>query len=225
MSYFLHIETATNICSVALSKDNKVIATNEVVDSMRHSEIITLQIKDVLAQTNLSLSDLSAVSLSEGPGSYTSLRVGMSAAKAICFGNNIPLISINTLKSLAYTSKSQADDDSLLCSMIDARRMEVYASLYTSSMEPLFENIPIILDENSFDEYFSKGHSIIFSGNGVTKTKSVIKSNSVFTDIQCSARNLINLAIEKFKNNQFEDIAYFSPNYIKPPNITTPKSK
>jgi len=225
MSYILHIETATNICSVALSQGNNIIAIIEEPESLKHSEIITLQIKNVLDKAKIGFNDLSAVSLSEGPGSYTSLRVGMSAAKAICYGHNIPLISINTLESLAYMTRDKADNKTLLCSMIDARRMEVYASLYTSTMQPIFENTPIILDENSFKKYFDEGYDIVFSGNGVDKTKTLFQTNSLFTNIKCSALNLVNLSLEKYNKKQFEDIAYFSPNYIKPPNITTPKVK
>jgi tRNA threonylcarbamoyladenosine biosynthesis protein TsaB len=225
MSYFLHIETATNICSVAVSQNDKIIAIIEEPESLKNSEIITIQIINVLKKAKVGLKDLSAVALSEGPGSYTSLRVGMSAAKAICYGHNLPLISINTLESLAYMSNQVQDANILLCSMIDARRMEVYASLFNSSMEPIFENTPIVLDENSFQLYFDKGYRIIFSGNGVEKTKSLFKANSEFTNIKCSAQNLVDLTLEKFDKKQFEDIAYFSPNYIKPPNITTPKVK
>ena len=225
MNYFLHIETATNICSVALSQDDKIIAFNEEQESLKHSEIIALQIKNVLNESKIKFKDLSAVSLSEGPGSYTSLRVGMSAAKAICYGHNIPLIGINTLESLAYSSKSKINEKILLCPMIDARRMEVYASLFKSSMQPIFENTPLILDQNTFQQYFENGYTIIFSGNSSEKAKPLFKTNSVFTNIKCSAQNLVNLTLEKYINKQFEDIAYFSPNYIKPPNITTPKVK
>ena len=109
--------------------------------------------------------------------------------------------------------------------MIDARRMEVYASLFKSSMQPIFENTPLILDQNTFQQYFENGYTIIFSGNSSEKAKPLFKTNSVFTNIKCSAQNLVNLTLEKYINKQFEDIAYFSPNYIKPPNITTPKVK
>jgi tRNA threonylcarbamoyladenosine biosynthesis protein TsaB len=226
VSYFLHIETATDVCSVALSKEDKLIVLNEEKDSLKHSEIITLQIKDVMDRGEVQLSDLSAVSLSEGPGSYTSLRVGMSAAKAICFSYDIPLISVNTLESLAYSSSSNIQDDYLICPMIDARRMEVYASLYYKDMNPIFENTPIILNEDSFRNYFEKGYKFFFSGNGANKTKGLFKEEkTIYTNLICSAKNLIIPALEKFKKKKFEAIAYFSPNYIKPPNITTPKVK
>ena len=226
MAYILHIESATDVCSVAVSDDETLLAINEETNSLKHSEIITLQIKEVMDRANLKFEELSAVSLSEGPGSYTSLRVGMSAAKAICYGNDIPLISVNTLRSLAYASCKEKNERHLLCAMIDARRMEVYASLFTTSMKELISNIPVILDENTFSEYYNNGYKIIFSGNGAEKSKELFKHlNSEYTNIVCSAKNLINIAQNKFKNKLFEDIAYFSPNYIKPPNITKPNVK
>jgi len=177
-------------------------------------------------RANLNFKELSAVSLSEGPGSYTSLRVGMSAAKAICYGNNIPLISVNTLLSLANASRKESDEKYLLCPMIDARRMEVYASLYTPSMKEIISNTPVILDKDTFSQYYDAGYKIIFSGNGAEKSKELFQHfNSEYTNIVCSAKNLINIAQSKFKNKVFEDIAYFSPNYIKPPNITKPNVK
>ncbi len=226
MNYILHIESATDICSVAISANNTILAINEEINSLKHSELITLQIKDVMDKAKIMFDSLSAVSLSEGPGSYTSLRVGMSAAKAICYGNDIPLIGVNTLQSLAYMSRSNSKEKYLVCSMIDARRMEVYASLFTQKMDVIFENEPIILDENTFSNYFDAGYKIIFSGNGADKTKKLFQHlNSEYSNIVCSSKNLINIATNKFQNKQFEDIAYFSPNYIKPPNITKPKVK
>jgi len=226
MAYILHIESATDICSVAVSEDETLLTINEETNSLKHSEIITLQIKDVMDRADLRFEELSAVSLSEGPGSYTSLRVGMSAAKAICYGNDIPLIAVNTLQSLAYSSVREKKEKYLLCPMIDARRMEVYASLYTSEMKVIFDNRPVILEENTFSGYYNDGYKIIFSGNGAEKSKELFQHyNSEYTGIVCSAKNLINIAQNKFKNKLFEDIAYFSPNYIKPPNITKPNVK
>jgi len=226
MSYILHIETATNVCSVAVSKDDELLVLVEEKDSLKHAEIITLQIKEAMNKAELKFSNLSAVSLSEGPGSYTSLRVGMSAAKAICYGNDLPLISINTLESLALASKDHFKGKYILCPMIDARRMEVYISIFNQSMELILDNKPLILEDDSFDKYVKEGYKIIFSGNGSEKAKSLYKDHSfIFSDITSSAKNQIFLGLKKYNNNLFEDIAYFSPNYIKPPNITTPKIK
>ena len=222
MSYLLHIETATNICSVAISENDKLKAISEEADMMRHSEIITLLIDKVFKKADITVEDLAAVSLSEGPGSYTSLRVGMSAAKAICFAMDIPLISVNTLHSLYLASKRETTS-ALYCPMIDARRMEVYASLYGAN-EGIFDNTPIILEEDTFEQYLSGYEKIVFSGNGSDKAKKLYQTSKyVFSEIKCSAENLIKPAYEKFQNKEFVDLAYFSPNYIKPPNITTPK--
>ncbi len=220
----LHIETSTDICSVALSAGGELLAINEVKNSLKHSEIITEQIKDIFIDAGISVSKLSAVSLSEGPGSYTSLRVGLSAAKAMCFAYDIPLISVNTLTSLAFSS--EYINKTFVCSMIDARRNEVYASLFDVEGKPVFENEAIILDEKSFGNYLSKGIKIAFNGNGAHKTKSLITSEfALFEDNICSSKNLVNIAFQKFEKKQFENLYYFSPNYIKPPNITTSKKK
>lgn len=226
MKYFLHIETATDVCSVAISRGTELLVLEEEKNSLKHSEIITIQIKKVIDSAGISIKDLSAVSLSSGPGSYTSLRVGMSAAKAICFAHDIPLIGINTLESLALGDTLSEKGNILLCPMIDARRMEVYASLYTLDGNPIFDNKPTILNKNTFDNYIDKGHEIIISGNGANKSKELFESEKIkYSNIVCSAKNLINFTVKKFKNKDFEDLAYFSPNYIKPPNITTPKVK
>ncbi|HHH52383.1 MAG TPA: tRNA (adenosine(37)-N6)-threonylcarbamoyltransferase complex dimerization subunit type 1 TsaB [Bacteroidetes bacterium] len=224
MSYLLHIETTTDVCSVGISEDDKLISLSETNNSLRHSEIITLQIEEVIKKANINKHQLDAVSFSEGPGSYTSLRVGLSAAKALCYALDLPLISVNTLFSLANASKNKiVADDYIYCSMIDARRMEVYASIYKNN-NPVIENTPLILDKNSFDEYKTNAEKIVLSGNGSLKCKAIFNSEDfIYSDIFCSSRNLISPAFERYQMKIFEDIAYFSPNYIKPPNITTPK--
>jgi len=225
MGYILHIETATDVCSVAISYQDKLVSISEEKNSLKHSEIITLQIEQVIIDAGIKQNELSAVSLSEGPGSYTSLRVGMSAAKAMCYALDIPLIGINTLESLYTTTLKKDAENHLYCPMIDARRMEVYASLYNNK-EPLFENKPVILDEKTFEKYSTDKTKIIFSGNGSIKAKTLYNPGKfIFSDTFCSAENLIKPAYKKYKNKEFVDLAYFSPNYIKPPNITTPKPK
>ncbi len=226
MAYLLHIESATDVCSVALSDDETLLTINEKKNSLKHSEIISLQIKDVIDRAGISINELSAVSLSEGPGSYTSLRVGMSAAKAICYANNNPLIGVNTLESLAFASNENKGEKYLLCPMIDARRMEVYASLFYPDMQPIFENKPIILNNKSFSEYFDQGYKIVFSGNGADKSRELYQDlNTEYSNIVCTAKSLVKIAFNKYLKKDFEDIAYFSPNYVKPPNITKPNVK
>lgn len=228
MGYLLHIETATGVCSVALSRGAELLHIEEHTDSMRHSEIITLQIKKVLDAASLSPSQLAAVSVSEGPGSYTSLRVGTSAAKALCYAHDLPLIAVNTLESLAYASRQyiEGGENYLYCPMIDARRMEVYASVFDADMNTIVDNEPLILEENTFERFVRNGDKIVFSGNGSVKAKTLYKGDEyIYSDIFCSAANLVNIAANKYDEKNFVDLAYFSPNYIKAPNITTPKFK
>ncbi len=225
MHYILHIESATENCSVAVSYADKLIAIISENNTQTHSEIVTILIEKTLKLAGIKYSDLSAVSLSEGPGSYTSLRVGTSAAKAICYAHNIPLISVNTLFSLALKSYCAERDNIFYFSMIDARRMEVYGSLYNQKMTPVFENKPIILTDFDIFNHIKKGSAILFSGNGAHKALQFFKYPEFFnTEIVCNAENLIFPAFFKFNNNDFSDLAYFSPNYIKPPNITLPNT-
>jgi tRNA threonylcarbamoyladenosine biosynthesis protein TsaB len=226
MALLLHIESATENCSIAISDDEKLVASETEYNTLRHSEIITILINKALARAEINYDNLSAVSISEGPGSYTSLRVGSAAAKAICYAKDIPLIRVNTLHSLADSIKSNKRSDHYYFSLIDARRMEVYASLFDSSMLPVFENRPLILDQFDIVDYILAGSRILMSGNGAEKAIKILKGAEFFnTKKKCHSENLISLAYIKYRNNDFADIAYFSPNYIKPPNITMPKPK
>lgn len=222
----LHIESATDVCSVALAREGQYLHHIEETGTLQHASIITLLIQRMLSEASEQLSDLDAVALSEGPGSYTSLRVGMSVAKGICFGRDVPLLAINTLEALAYEVRRQEPSADMICSMIDARRMEVYASLYDRNMNKIVDNQPLILDEGSFDPYFENGHHIAFCGNGVTKSKALLEDKAVrfYTD-KTDARYLIRPAYEQYVNGDFADLAYFSPNYIKSPNITKAKKR
>ena len=226
MSYLLHIESSTDVCSVAISFDDELLYIVEESETLRHSEIITLLVEEVLAKTKLNYDVLSAVSLSEGPGSYTSLRVGTSAAKAICYTMNIPLVSINTLYSLACPLKEIVDSNYKIFSMIDARRNEIYGALYNKALIPIFENEPVILDDFDIQRYLKSGEKIFLTGNGAEKGKrNFPDENIIASEIRCTAKNLIKPAFFKFIKSEFSDVAYFSPNYIKPPNITTPNVK
>jgi tRNA threonylcarbamoyladenosine biosynthesis protein TsaB len=222
----LHIESATDVCSVALARDGQYLHHVEENGTLQHASIITLLIQRLLDEANEHLKELDAVALSEGPGSYTSLRVGMSVAKGICYGRDIPLLAINTLEAMAYEVRRQEPSADMICSMIDARRMEVYASLYDQNMDKIVDNQALILDEESFDSYFEKGHHIALCGNGSAKSKALWKGKSVryFTE-KTDARYLIAPAYEQYKRGLFADLAYFSPNYIKSPNITKAKKK
>jgi tRNA threonylcarbamoyladenosine biosynthesis protein TsaB len=226
MSLLLHLETATDICSVGLSYGEELISLVETDEIRDHARVIALMIRDVMDQSGYKLDQLDAVSISEGPGSYTSLRVGTSAAKALCFGLDKPLITINTLYSLALAATDNEPEYSYYCSMIDARRMEVYLSLFGKDMVNIIDNQAIVLNETLFESYLEPGAKVLILGNGSAKALDLFKGKNVSrTPLLCSAKHLVKPALDKYKRGIFEDIAYFSPNYIKSPNITQAKNK
>ena len=229
MSLILNIESATDICSIAISRDDKIVALREIVGNS-HAEQITMLIHECLENGGIKINDLDAVAISNGPGSYTSLRIGASTAKGICYALDLPLIAIDTLESLAMAAFNEANDkNALYCPMIDARRMEVYTALYKFSDEKnVLEKIeamsPKIIEENSFSKYFEKNQKIIFCGNGAPKCQETLRHpNAYFLPIICSARYLIILSYEKNLKKEFDDVAYHTPQYLKAPNITKPK--
>jgi tRNA threonylcarbamoyladenosine biosynthesis protein TsaB len=232
MSYILNIDTATDICSIAVSYEGKMLSLVEEPNN-NHASRITLMIEEALAAAAINIKDLAAVAMSNGPGSYTSLRVGTSTAKGICYALDIPLIEVDTLTSLAYAAFQDMDvADALYCPMIDARRMEVYSIIFEKKaqntegppltiIEPLNN---VIIDENAFQNYFEQGKKIVLTGNGAAKCKAVINSvNILHVDKHCSAAYLIPLSTEAFLKKAFVDVAYHTPQYLKSPNITTPK--
>lgn len=223
MSIILGIETATKMCSVALSKDGVLLAKKEEGGEYTHAENLNTFILDVCEQAQIELKDIDAIAVSKGPCSYTGLRIGVSTAKGLCYSLNKPLISVDTLQAMA---KSQNDfRDSLIVPMIDARRMEVYTAIYdeeNNQIEPISAKI---IDENSFVDYLEKG-KLIFFGDGAAKCKSVLEKhpNAIFVDeVHPSAEFVNQLAFEKLNNNQLEDVAYFEPFYLKDFVATTPK--
>lgn len=214
MALILNLETATKNCSVSISKNGEIIALKEInTGGYSHAELLHPFIEDVLNETNYKLTDLDAVAVSKGPGSYTGLRIGVSAAKGICFGNDIPLISISTLESMA---RSQKGKDFTLVPMLDARRMEVYASVYNSSLNEIRETSAEIIDENSYSEYLEKD-KVLFFGDGAPKCKDIIKHNNAYfiDDVFPSAKDMGEIAEFKFNGSSFEDSAYFEPFYLK----------
>jgi tRNA threonylcarbamoyladenosine biosynthesis protein TsaB len=211
--YILHLETSTKVCSVALSQDGACIALKESnTDDYQHAEQLTIFIQDVLTQSSLTLKQLNAVSVSSGPGSYTGLRIGVSTAKGLCYALEIPLVSVDSLYALAKVA-SETYPDKQLCAMIDARRMEVYSAIYSPDMGAVKSISADILDEDSYSEF----GPMICIGDGVGKIKELWKGTERFIDEQivCSARGQIDLAYEKMKREEFEDLAYFEPFYLK----------
>ncbi|MFY7734770.1 MAG: tRNA (adenosine(37)-N6)-threonylcarbamoyltransferase complex dimerization subunit type 1 TsaB [Bacteroidia bacterium] len=217
MTHILSIETATEICSVAIAKNGETIALVEDTLGNNHASQLHILVAKALEQSNLQFSDLQAVAVSKGPGSYTGLRVGVSAAKGYCYALKIPLIAINTLQSLAngFRQNNPSYSD-LVCPMIDARRMEVYCALFNQKLNEVLPTQAKIIDEESFIEQLSQ-NQITFIGNGAAKCQNTITSVQAKFDIsvRCNASYLSHLAQEAFNQNTFEDVAYFEPYYLK----------
>jgi tRNA threonylcarbamoyladenosine biosynthesis protein TsaB len=219
----LLIESSTNVCSVALSRDGKIIAWREMNEAGKHAEKLTVFCAEVMKEANANFNDLDAIAVSKGPGSYNGLRIGVSAAKGICYALEKPLIAIGTLEAMMYGMLPQAQPGDLICPMIDARRMEVYCAVYDHSGNEIKTVAPVVLDENSFSENTVAGLNpqatrIIFSGDGMPKAKALLEKNpkAIFTDAgNCSAKNLMLPAEKKFLAKDFEDVAYFEPFYLK----------
>ena len=214
MTVILAIETATTNCSVSISKNGDVIGLKEDFnENYSHSERLHRYIEVVLSECNIKLSQLDAIAVSKGPGSYTGLRIGVSAAKGLCMSLEIPLISVNTLESLAHQIK---EDNVKIIPMLDARRMEVYSSVYSQDKKQIRKTKAEILDERSFSDYSDSG-KICFIGNGAKKYKEICPyTNTEFLENnQPSAKEMGPLAYAKFLKNEFEDVAYFEPYYLK----------
>ncbi len=223
MAIILNIETATKNCSVSIAKDGEVIILKELNDGKySHAEKLHPYIDEALKEANIAKEALDAIAVSKGPGSYTGLRIGVSAAKGLCFALNIPLISIETLTSLAHSLKVE---DALIIPMLDARRMEVYSAVYDSQYNKVREIKAEVIDENSFSNYTNK--RIYFVGDGAEKCESIIKSdNTIFSgNSYPSAKDMALLSYDKFKKNDIEDVAYFEPFYLKDFVVTPQKRK
>lgn len=210
----LHLETSTKNCSAAISRNGELLCLCEEYDeNYGHSEKLHQFVNWALEGAEISLNEIDAVCVSKGPGSYTGLRIGVSAAKGFCFGLNIPILSLNSLEILAQNQINKGFD--LIIPMIDARRMEVYTAVFDTSGQMISEIEAKILDENSFQELANQ--KIVFVGDGVEKSKSVLNlPTAEFIDnSHPSAKNMMDLAEKKFEAKTFEDVAYFEPFYLK----------
>ncbi|MFL5765156.1 MAG: tRNA (adenosine(37)-N6)-threonylcarbamoyltransferase complex dimerization subunit type 1 TsaB [Bacteroidia bacterium] len=219
MSLILNIETATTACSVSLGQNGKLLALKELNADYTHAENLTLFIEEVMKQSGKKLSQLDAIAVSKGPGSYTGLRIGVSTAKGLCYALEKPLISIDTLRSLAFAvvGVEEWQADTLCCPMLDARRMEVYCAVYDSGLNCIRETAAEIIDENSFSDLL-KDRKVIFFGDGAAKCKEVLSKNAnagFIDNIFPSAKDLVALSESAFNHKQFEDLAYFEPFYLK----------
>lgn len=215
----LGIETATPICSVALGNENGVLACITSKEDQSHSRILTNQIQDLLDQCNLSQRELSAVSVSLGPGSYTGLRIGLSAAKALCYALDIPLIGISTLESMAYGMRHELppSQSMKLIPMIDARRSEVFMAVYDQDMMEIEPPQAHILDKQSFVSFESDDKSIYIFGSGAQKTKPFYQSEHILVmdQFEQSAKPLIPLSVARIEHSATDSVAYTEPFYIK----------
>ena len=216
MSLILSLETSTEVGSVALHKDGKLLTTSEVHIQYFHASKLAVLIDQVLINTGMNPKQLDAVAVTSGPGSYTGLRIGTSTAKGLCFALDIPLLSVGSLELMAYQVSKNGTEDILLCPMIDARRMEVYCLVANRSLEILQPIQAKIIEPDSFVSFLSE-HKVLFFGNGASKCKDVLDSQHAFflEGISPQASHLGMLADKKFKGNEFEDLINFEPNYLK----------
>ena len=246
MAKILLIETSGEVCSAAISVDGRVVAIAENPETQSHAALLTLQIQECSKAARIPLAALDAVAISQGPGAYTALRVGASVAKGICYALEKPLIAVNTLLALAHAARAatahpESETDrvpstihrppsTVFAPVLDARRQEVWLALYDEDLREIAPAQPLILENNSFENLlFAKTGSasmnrVVLAGNGMEKIRSGrFSEKSIFSEIKkCSARHLSALAEQYFQDTDFQDIAYFEPVYMKPPNITSP---
>ena len=226
MSCILHIETSTEVCSVSVSQDGTSIFTKEDFNGPSHATVLGVYVDEALSFVDNHAIPLDAVAVSCGPGSYTGLRIGVSMAKGICYGRNIHLIGISTPEVMCVPVLLNHDlpDDALLCPMIDARRMEVYAAIYDRSLNARREIGADIIDENSYKEFLDE-HPVYFFGNGAAKCREKITHpNAHFIDdIHPLAKWMFPLAEKAIAKEDFKDVAYFEPFYLKEFVASTPK--
>ncbi len=224
MALILNIETATDICSVCISEGASIRSLKESEEAYSHASRITLLIEACANDAGITLPELDAVAISSGPGSYTALRVGAATAKGICYALDKPMIAVDTLAALAHAAKLDRPQADYYIPMIDARRMEVYTAVFDKQLQQLEPVHNLILDQQSFSRYFTSEKCLSFCGNGAGKTKDIfINKNAVYSEILCSAQHLVPLSERAFSEQQFEDIAYYTPRYFKAPNITVSK--
>lgn len=216
MPYILNIETSTTVCSVSVSENSRLLHFKEINNGYTHAENLHVFIEETLKELQVKPSELTAVSVSRGPGSYTGLRIGVSAAKGLAYALNIPLISVDTLQIMAQ-AVSNREENSVYCPMLDARRMEVYTCVYDHKLDPKQPIEAIIVDENSIQK-FKTYSKIYFFGDGMPKCRELLRNldNAQFVDnIYPSSKYMCNLAFEKLINQKFENSAYFEPFYLK----------
>ncbi|KLT71731.1 tRNA (adenosine(37)-N6)-threonylcarbamoyltransferase complex dimerization subunit type 1 TsaB [Flavobacterium sp. ABG] len=223
MSFILNIETATKNCSVAIAKNGETILCKEIAEEgYSHAEKLHVFIEEVIAEAGISVQDLTAVAVSQGPGSYTGLRIGVSAAKGLCYALNVPLIAVDTLLTLA--SQAQVTEGKII-PMLDARRMEVYSEIFNAKLEVERTIQAEVIDENSFENITE---TVYFVGDCAEKCKTVLtRDNFIFLENikYPSAAAMSKISFDKYQKSDTVDVAYFEPYYLKDFMITTPSKK
>ena len=221
MSKILLIETSSEVCSVGLIKDDYLRVIYEEKGGNIHAQKAPVFVENILKEHSID-----AVAVSSGPGSYTGLRIGVSLAKGLAYGKNIPLISVSTLDAMAnyIINVFPIESDAVVLPVIDARRMEVYTAAYNSKCEKITNIQPVVIDQNSFESYLPV--KLYIAGNAAKKTyENINYPNKVIVEVIPSAKNMVEIAVKKFNNDEFENLAYFEPFYLKQFLATKPKKR
>lgn len=229
MANILNIETSTEVCSVALTSEGQVLDHRENYEGQTHATMLSQYVKEMLDYARSREIKPEAIAVSIGPGSYTGLRIGLSEAKGLAFGLSVPLIGVNTLQLLAVSTMFNhfiEDEDVLYVPMIDARRMEVYTAAYAPSLEAVLEPQAMILDEHSFDTLLDKGHTLVMMGNGSDKARQVFTRDGVrfIEGVKPVAVDMMALAEKAYREQDFIDVAYSTPLYLKEFQAIKPKN-
>lgn len=220
MAFLLHIDTATEYGAVAVSHNDTIIAAQENSNQKEHASFVHPAIQAVIKTAGISITELDAIAVTIGPGSYTGLRVGLTAAKGLCYVLQKPLIAVNTLQAMALASIESSTHNNfvkpvLYAPMIDARRMEVYTGLYTNNTDTYNDTQALVIDEKIFAAE-AEDYSIVFSGSGSKKLQTVLSADKIIVnDVVHSIRHVAIIAYKHFLNNAFEDVAYCEPFYLK----------
>jgi len=229
MAVILNIETSTEVCSVALTSEGQVLDHRENYEGQTHATLLSLYVKEMLEYARSREMKIDAIAVSIGPGSYTGLRIGLSEAKGLAFGLQVPLIGVNTLQLMAVGTMFNhfiEEDNVLYVPMIDARRMEVYTAAYNSALEPIVAPQAMILDEHSFNGQLECGYTLVVMGNGSDKARQVLTHDKVrfIGGIKPVAVEMLALAEKAWREQQFLDVAYSTPLYLKEFQATRPKN-
>jgi tRNA threonylcarbamoyladenosine biosynthesis protein TsaB len=232
MATILNIETSTEVCSVALTSEGQVLDHRENYDGQTHATLLSQYVKEMLDYARTREMTIDAIAVSIGPGSYTGLRIGLSEAKGLAFGLNVPLIGVNTLQLLTVSTmfnhfiEENGEKGTLYVPMIDARRMEVYTAVYNPALEAVLEPQAMILDEHSFENLLGQGYELVLMGNGSDKARQVLICDGVrfIEGIKPVAVDMMALAEKAFREQNFIDVAYSTPLYLKEFQATKPRN-